>query len=158
MADSKPQTSFACSRRQFLPTLLQEALVTLGLLRGGQGARLSDLGDLPDDRLAVLRPVVNPGCEIMVEEDQVWARHTKAGIVVRLFAVKEADKLAAFNHFDGEHTLGEAGACLAEEMGCSEAEGFALARDLFLALVRQLVCLPKDPPQAYEPALDADQG
>ncbi len=142
--------AFACTRRQFLPALLQEALVTLGMLRGGQGARLADLGSLPDEQLARLRPVVNPACDIAVDADQVWARYKRTGAAVRLFAIDEAEKLTAFNRFDGEHTLGEVGALLAEEWGWDQAKGFALARDLFLTLVGQGVCLPKDPPLALE--------
>jgi hypothetical protein len=133
-----------------LPALLREALVTVGMMRGGQGARLADLGSLPDEQLARLRPVVNPACDIAVDEDWVWARHKRTGAAVQLFAVDDREKLAAFNHFDGEHTLAEAGALLAEENDRDEAESFALARDLFLTLVGQLVCLPKDPPLPSE--------
>jgi len=146
MTDARMQPPFACTRRQFLPALLREVLVTLGMLRGGQGARLADLSHLPDEQLAHLRPIVNPACAITVDEDQVWARHKKTGTAVRLFAVEEADKLTAFNRFDGEHTLAEVGALLAEERGWDQAQGFALARDLFLELAGRLVCLPRDPP------------
>lgn len=146
MSAPRRDLSFACNRRQFLPALLREALVTVGLLRGGQGARLADLGRLPDERLARLRPMINPACNIVIEEDQVWARHKKTGAVVRLFAIEEADRLAAFNHFNGEHTLAEVGTLLAEERDWDQAEGFALARDLFLELAGRLVCLPRDPP------------
>lgn len=146
ITDAQTQPPFACTRRQFLPALLREALVTLGMLRGGQGARLADLSRLSDQQLACLRPIVNPACAITVDKDQVWARHKKTGTAVRLFAVEEADKLAAFNCFDGEHTLAEVGALLARERGWEGAQGFALARDLFLTLVGQGACLPQDPP------------
>jgi hypothetical protein len=136
---------FVYSRRRLLPALVQEALVTLGMTRGGLGCRLSELGSLPNGQLACVRPMINFACEILVDEDQVWARDLKAGSIVRLFSVDEREKLLVFNLFDGEHNLAEIGGRLAQEMDWDEARAFACARELFLDLVGCLVCLPREP-------------
>jgi hypothetical protein len=138
--------SFSCDRRAFLPALVREAFVTLGMFRGGQGGRLSELEALPDDQLARVTPVVNPAYEILVEEDCVWGKHKRTGTAFRLFSVEERENLITFNLFNGIHSLGEAGRLLSQEMGWEEALGFRHARELFLSLVSHLVCLPKDPP------------
>jgi hypothetical protein len=150
MTPPRHDLSFSCDRRTFLPALLREAVVTLGIFKGGQGGRLSELDSLPDDRLAQLKPLVNPAYEIVVEDDCVWGRHKRTGTAFKLFSVEERESLFTFNLFDGNYTLREAGHLLSEEMGWDEARSFAHARDLFLSLVSHLVCIPKDPPPAPE--------
>jgi hypothetical protein len=147
---SRNAGAFTCTRRGFLPVLLREAIVTLGMLRGGEGCRLSDLESLPDEQLASIKPIINPAFEISVEAEQVLARYKETGTTVPLFAVDETATLTTFNLFDGRHTLDEAGARLAEEMDWAGDAGFAYAKELFLWLVENLVCVPKDPPRAAE--------
>lgn len=139
--------TFPCSRRRFLPMLVREAMVTLGMFRGRPGFRLSDLGSLPEDRLASIRPIVNPGFEIRTEDRTVVAQNKQTGAVVKLFSTDDVEALGAFNLFDGRHTLGEVGEQLAEEPAWKggAAEAFSFARDLFLSLAGKLVCVPKDP-------------
>ena len=145
----RPDLSFTCSRRRLLPALFQEMAVLLGLFKGGQGGRLSDLSALPDDQLALISPIVNPDCEIFVDQGHVCSRFKRTQAAQQLFPM-EREYLAAFNLFNGQYTLGEIGVRLSQEMGWEEARGFAHARDLFLSLVRRLVCVPKDPPEADE--------
>jgi hypothetical protein len=140
------EQAFVCSRRAFLPSLLREAVVTLGMMRGGYGGRLSELGELPPEQLARIRPVLNPAYEILVEQDQVWAREIKTDRIVELFSVEDTENLAAFNLFNGKMTLGEVGARLSQELDWDETTAFAHVRDLFLSLVVHLVCVPRDPP------------
>lgn len=137
--------SFTYSRRSFWRGVVQEVLVVSGLLKGGQECRLSDLGSLPDDQLARMRPIVHPACEIFVDGDGVWSRCKATGAVDRLFALEETGKRVALGMFDGEHTLGEVGRRLAGAMEWDELQGFAHARDLFLSLARRLICVPLDP-------------
>ena len=143
--------AFACSRRDFWPALLQEARVLYGSIKGGQGGRLSELGDLPDDQLAQVRPIVNPEYEIFVDGNYVCCKARETERTRQLFVMKR-ENLATFNLFNGRYTLGQIGARLAQVMGWEEGRGFAYARDLFLALVERMVCVPRDPPP-----LDADQ-
>ena len=148
----------ACSRRAFFPALLREATVTLGMLRGGQGGRLSELGSLPDEQLARLKPILNPAYEIQVEEDSVWGRHKDTGTTLRLFGLEERESLLVFNLFDGRHSLGQIGKQLAQEMGWEEVRGFLQARDLFLSVASRLVFVPKEPPLSMEIDLEGGQG
>jgi hypothetical protein len=124
------------------------------MLRGGQGGRLSELGSLPDEKLALLKPIVNPAYEILVEEDCVWGRYKSTGAVIRLFGLEERESLLAFNMFDGKHSLDQIGKRLAQEMDWDEARGFAHARDLFLFAANYLVCVPQGPPLSMEIDLD----
>jgi hypothetical protein len=157
-AQPRRNLDFACSRRKFLPSLLREAIITLGMLRGGQGCRLSDLGSLPDGQLAEVRPLVSPACEILMHEGLVSARHRQTGVVVPLFAADEREKTRALELFDGNHTLAAVGERLAQEMGWDGAEGYAQAREFFLFLVGQLVCFPRDPILPPEPVPDHPKG
>lgn len=145
MTDSRRDLSFTCSRRAFFRALFQEAMVFRGSLKGGQGFRLSDLGNLPDSQLATIKPMLNPDCEISVDQDHTWSRSKKAGSTLRLFPTTKENTLV-FDMFTGQHTLEEIGQHLAQEMGWDEARAFAHARSLFLALVERQVCFPKDPP------------
>lgn len=147
--DQRPP--FTCSRREFLPSLLKETVVTLGMLRGGRGGRLAELGSLPDDELALIKPIVNPAFEIYVENDWIWSRYKETGAAIQLFSVEERASLVTFNLFNGIHNLDQIGRLLSEELGWDEAEGFAYARELFLSLVSHLVCIPKEPPSLDQP-------
>ncbi len=136
---------FTCSRRQFWRALLQEAIVSYESARGREGVRLSDLGSLPDEQLAELRPMLSSAYTVTIRSGQVCSRSKATGEVAALFP-KAPENLAAFNLFDGRHSLREAGRRVAEEMGWDERRGFAHARELFIALVARQICVPKDPP------------
>jgi len=145
--------SLRCSRRALWPALLQELRVFYGSVKGGQGGTLSALHTLPDDQLAMTRPIVNPDYEIYPEDDYIYCRLRGTAKTRKLFKM-EKETLMTFNQFNGQHDLREIGARLACEMGWDEAEGFAYARYLFLALVDRLVCIPRAPPliKAERPA------
>ena len=55
----RPGLRFLYSRRAFWRALFQEVLVASGVLYGGRECRLEDLGRLPDDVLARIRPMVH---------------------------------------------------------------------------------------------------
>jgi hypothetical protein len=154
----RSEAPLSCSRRAFFPALLREATVTLGMLRGGQGGRLSELGNLPEQKLALLKPIVNPAYEILVEEDSVWGRYKSTGATIKLFDLEERESLLAFNMFDGKHNLGQIGRQLAQEMGWPEAAGFVYAKDLFIFAAGYLICVPKDPPLSLDTDLDGSEG
>jgi hypothetical protein len=129
-----------------LPVLLQQFLVMAGALQGGQACQLDELGCLPDDQLAQLRPVVSPDCRIFVEGDHVWSqfRHVRVPRPpLKLFAA-QPENLLVFNLFDGRHTLGEIGQQLVCQLEWEEGRAFAHTRALFLALANRLVCRPWD--------------
>jgi len=138
--------SFTCSRRQFFRALFQEVVVIRDSLRGRPGYRLSELGSLPDDQLARVKPAVNRDYEVFVDQGDVWARYKlKEQAPLKLFSVEEKENRIVFNMFDGRHSLGEIGNHLAQEMEWDEVRAFAHVRDMFLSLVEPMVCLPKAP-------------
>lgn len=140
---------FTFSRRTFFRALFQEAAVIRGSLKGGQGCRLSELGSLPDDQLAQVRPIVNSDCEIFVDQGYVCSKSKTTETISKLFPA-ERENLVVLDMFDGRHDLGEIGSHLTQEMSWDEARAFAHARDLFLSMVQRAVCVPRDP-------LDPDQ-
>lgn len=152
MADDpvRPGLRFLYSRRTFWRALFQEMLVASGVVHGGRECRLEDLGRLPDDELAKLRPIVHPACQIFVDGDAVWSRVRGKEEAVRLFRSDDVASRVALGMFDGERTLGEIGAGLGEALDRDEEWAFARARGLFLSLANRLICIPKDPPQIGE--------
>lgn len=146
----QPRLRFVCSRRTFWRALFQEMLVASGVLHGGHECRLEDLDGLPDQEMAKIRPRVHPACEIFVEGDYIWGRSRQNKAAVRLFRSDDGPNWMALAMFDGQRTLGEIGACLAEALDQDESWGFSHARDLFLSLANRLICIPKDPPEPGE--------
>ena len=144
MSHPRRDLAFTCSRRQFWRALLQEGFVILGSFKGRLAYQLSELGSLPDDQLAQVRPIMNPDHEIFVDQGHVWSRCKKTEATLKLFPT-EKENLVAFNLFDGRHTLGEISERLSQEMGWDEARGLDHVRDLFLSLVSRLVCVPGNP-------------
>jgi hypothetical protein len=138
--------SFTCNRRTAFGALLQEAVAIHAAIKGAPVCRIAELGSLPDEKLARVRPVVNSSFEINLAQGCVWAKYTpKEKPPQKLFAMAERENLLAFNMFDGTHTLGEIASRMAQEMDWEEAQAFAHLRDFFLTLVKRAVCLPKDP-------------
>ena len=136
---------FAISRRTFWRALVQEAFAATRALHGEQDYRLSELGDWPDARLAQIRPVVHPLCEIYVDEGSVYGRHKDVGVSVELFPLDQAEDRLTLGMFDGNHTLRQVGTRLSEAMAWDDARAFAHARDLFLSLAGRMICIPRDP-------------
>lgn len=143
MKPPRRDLSFSCNRRTFFRALLQELVVTGGSLKGGRGYRLSELGNLPNDKLAQVKPIVNPEYEIFVDQGHVCSRSKRTQATLKLFPMQR-ENLVVFNMFNGKHNLGEVGERLSQEMGWDEAKGFEHSKDLFLYLVARLVCIPKD--------------
>jgi len=138
------------SRRTFWRGLLHEAFVVSGLLKGGQECKLSELGALPAEMLAQVRPVVHPSCEIFVDDDAVCSRCRETDAVTRLFSVDNTARMAALGMFDGEHTLEQVGVRVAQAMDWDEDRGQACARALFVSLAERLICVPRDPLEIEE--------
>jgi len=146
----RPGLRFLYSRRTFWRALFQEMLVASGVVHGGRECRLEDLGHLPDEALAKIRPIVHPACQIFVDDGDVWSRVRGKEEAVRLFRADDVASRVALGMFDGERTLGEIGTGLAEALDRDEEWGFRRARGLFLSLANRLICIPKDPPQLGE--------
>lgn len=138
------ELAFPIRRRDLLPALARELIVLSQATKGRLAFRLSELGSLPDEQLAVIVPVLNPAFEVYVEHDHLWARDEQTGSRFEEFPVVNENTLT-FSMFDGTRNLGEIGKRVALEMGWDEAKGFAHARGLFLSLASHLVCVPQNP-------------
>ena len=136
------------SRRTFWRALVQEAFAASRALKGEEDYRLSELGDWPDTRLAELRPVVHPLCEIYVDDGYVYGRYKDRNATIELFPLERVEDRVALGMFDGGHTLAQVGARLAQAMAWDEARAFAHARELFLSLASLMICIPRDPLEA----------
>ena len=146
MKHSRRDMDISCTRRTFFRALFQEAAVIRGSLEGKLGCRISELGSLPDEQLAAVRPVVNPDYEIRLDQGQVWAIYKlREQPPLALFSMEETEKLSAFNMFNGNHTLGEIARRIAQELGEDEAAAFGHLREFFLSLAKSMVCLPREP-------------
>lgn len=121
--------------------MIRDARVLSSTLKGGRSFALSELGDLPDEELARLFPLVRPGFAIYVDGEHVVAQNRETGDIVEL-GPSTKENVVALNHFSGEVNLGVVGRRLAHQMGWDEARGFAHVKDLFIALVGRLVCVP----------------
>lgn len=114
-------------------------------LEGQQYCSLAQLADLPDEHLAAIRPLVHPGCQILVREGAVWAHLRESGQSVELFSLDNQADWVTLGMFDGKHTLEQIAARLAAAMGWGQDAAFEHARDLFFSLACQLLCFPRDP-------------
>jgi hypothetical protein len=129
--------------------MVNEAFALVGSFKGRKVCRIEELGSLADDQLAKVRPIIKADCEILVNEGHVCYRRGKTGATVQLFP-NEGVKRRAIDFFDGEHSIGQIGDALAQEMDIEQARGFACVRETFLSLVSHLVCVPRD-------SLDSDE-
>jgi hypothetical protein len=134
---------FNLTRRAFFPALVREVRVLGSTLKGDRNPALSELGNLTDEQLAGLMPMILPAFSISVEGERVVGRHKETGVEIDLF-LAEKESVLVLNQFNGKATLREVGGRLARHMGWDDARGFAYVKDLFLFLVGHLVCIPQN--------------
>lgn len=144
MSDNPSETN--SRRRAFFSRMVGEVVAVADEWRDIPHYRLSDLVDYPPEKLAKLRPVVRAGCEIRLEDGQVWGTAPKAAEPVPLFAATDENTLV-FNRFTGEHSIGDVAAQLAASCEGDADQAFELTRELFLNLVRAGVCIPNNDPE-----------
>jgi hypothetical protein len=150
---SDPTKSIGCSRRSFLPMLLREIAVTIQSAQGTPTHQINELGDLPDDELAAIRPIINPICRIHVADGQVCSQpRDKEDAPLRVHFPTAPENLAVFNRINGQQTLGEIAESVAGQFGWEPERAFSHTRELFLALASYLVAVPQNSPD-----LDAER-
>lgn len=148
-----PTKSMRCSRRSFLPMLLREIVVTVNSAQGTPAHQLNELGDLPDDELAAICPMINPIYQIRVINGQVCSQFKqKDDAPIRQHFSTTSENLAVFNRFNGRHTIGEIAEAIASELEWESEHAFEYTRTLFLDLASHLVAVPKNSPE-----LDAER-
>jgi hypothetical protein len=150
---SDPTKSIGCSRRSFLPMLLREIAVTVRSAQGTPAHQINELGDLPDEALAVIHPIINPITRIRVIDGQVCSqRKGEEKAPLRVHFPTTPENLAVFNRINGQQTLGEIAESVAAQFGWEPERAFQHTRELFLALASYLVAVPQNSPD-----LEAEQ-
>jgi len=129
------------TRRQFFSGLINE-IRAFAHEENHPVYRLSDLGDMPNQDLVWVVPVLLPGGEISSKEGYVWGKAPAARNPVRLFP---ADSPAAFvlEQFNGERTIVDASRSLAVSAVWDKQRAFAYVRGVFLWLVLAKLYVPK---------------
>ena len=138
--------SMKLSRRQFFPMLIQELIVNLGATQGKLAYQLGELGNQPDEKLAIIRPMVNPAYQIRVIDGQICSQlKGDASATVQAHFPKTPENLAVFNRFNGKQTLREIADAVAKEYEWELDDAFRFVRDIFLILAVHLVVVPQNP-------------
>lgn len=133
--------SIKIGRRQALLTVATELKVREGHGRGKPAFRLSALGKLADEMLALVSPVPVPGCEIAEKDGLVWAYLEESHEPLMLFPSASPAR-SVVRRFDGRTMLEVIARHFAAEMDWDQARGFAYVRGVFLHLTELGVCLP----------------
>jgi hypothetical protein len=131
-------------RRGFFKHLLGEAIALTEELGGKPQLRLEDLPDLPDEKLAQVKPMMMPGREFVTTEEAVSVRSNETGALTVLLPLDRAGSFA-LGLFDGATELGDVAQRLAAELGVESEEAFARVRQVFLDLVAKGACVPSNP-------------
>ncbi len=147
MSSSKSTGDIRCTRRNFLPRLLQEIVVTFKSAQGVPAHQLSDLGSLSDAQLARIRPKINPSHQIRVINGQVCSQRKDEdeASLLQYFATAP-DNLAVFNRINGQHTIADIAEAVAQELAWEYERAFAHTRMIFLTLASHLCAVPSNSP------------
>lgn len=129
------------SRREVFLTALTEARVREGQSRGANAFKLSALGALQDDLLALLTPAPVPGCRVLVDGELVVAHLPGVERPTELFPA-ESPANSVLDRFDGRTMIEVIGRALALEQGWEQDKAFAYVRGVFLHLITLGVCRP----------------
>lgn len=134
--------SLKWDRRKVLSMFATELRVLADARHGGSAYKLSDLGNLPDDLLELMTPVIVPGCTITERQELMWGGFARSTRRVRLFSAASPARRVC-ESFDGRTPLGVIGRRLAEETGWEPTRAFAYTRGVFLHLVTLGFSLPR---------------
>jgi len=145
------------NRRHFFRLFLRDLMVVGEELCGQGHFKLSDLGQLPASELGRICPRIADGRDVWVADETLWAAEGEASEPQRVGA---AGPLEAWllDRLTGTSSLDEIAASLAAAWKLEEEEGFRQARDFFLRLALNGLCVPAntclwsdDPPPAPLP-------
>jgi hypothetical protein len=133
--------AFQVSRRQFLPALVNDFLVSSDKINGRPTFKLSELGKWEDEELGSVIPRVVKGCLITVKEGFVWGQPPKVNQPIKLFPL-DSHARVAFNSINGMTTIQEISGEICRATGWDHERSFSYIRGLFLWLVLTRVCQP----------------
>lgn len=131
------------SRRRMLRASIGKVKDALDDFHGRPNFNLSGLGDLPDDDLERLIPVIMDASDVYVDGDQVVVRRNgQPPEVIFMTGSAEEDVWA---RIDGATCLGVIAQSLAGAAGERPTVTFNRVRALFLSLVSHGICVPRNP-------------
>jgi hypothetical protein len=141
----RQELSFQISRRNFFTTVAAELRFLANEASGASAVRIPTLGVMTDSQLMDFIPQMLPGYEIEMRGKEVWGKLAGWSAPNFLFHL---DHLSAFcfNQVNGNNSLKAIAEAIAEENALPFERAFAVARGMFLTLVRAGVCLPIDNP------------
>jgi hypothetical protein len=131
-------------RRLFARRLLAETAAFVKEIRGEPQRRLSDLADLPRERLALLTGVVAPGVE-WTESDaavQFLSRAEDGSATCIAVLDRTPENLAVLDRLNGVRTLGEIADSLTQNLGLEHERAWSHVVTTFFGLVGKGACVP----------------
>lgn len=131
----------AVSRRQFFSAIISELEGMNRVSEGGQALKLADLGDLPDERLKGVIPLISPDCEVWVDKGFIYTYSRSKERPIKLFP-EDSQIRFVLDLFNGTHTLSEISHRLVKKSGWESDQAFAFVRGVFLSLVFVRICFP----------------
>ena len=131
-------------RRAFFRSLFSEAVHFREGMQGKPQFRLSEIKNLPDEKVSRIMPMILENYEVIVDESEIRIYDHKGEKTIQTFPLEPAGVLT-LRMFDGATPLGEISRQLADKMGWQEEQGYEYAKALFLTLVDLIVCVPSNP-------------
>jgi hypothetical protein len=131
-------------RRLFARRLVAEAAAFVKEIGGEPQRRLSDLADLPRERLALLTGAVAQGVEWTesAEAVQFLSRASDGSATCIAVLERTPENLAVFDRLNGVRTLGEIADSLTQDLGLEREQAWGHAVTTFFGLVEKGVCVP----------------
>jgi hypothetical protein len=139
------ELSMGISRRKFFATLATEMSLKAGQTEGASAVRIPVLGTMSDEQLMDFIPVILTGCDIEIRDGMVCGRLENWSKPNVLFTLDHLSSFC-FNQNNGRNNLRAIAQNIEAEFGLPFERAFALARGMFLTLVRAGVCLPLNNP------------
>lgn len=133
--------SFRYTRRELFGSLRSELERRRTSDPGLPAYKLTTLGDMPDERLASIVPVLISECRPSVVGGAVCIRDRMEGPPRKLFPADPAN-LLVLDAIDGRRSLGTIAEALANQMPGLGERAFAQVRNLFLVLVEARAAVP----------------
>jgi hypothetical protein len=132
------------SRRVFARRAVAEALSFVEEVVGRPQRKLSDLADLPRERLGLLKGAVRRDIELTVTDAglSVVTRSADGACASRWVMACTAENTGVFNRLTGDLTLDEVAAEITADLGWPDERAWDHTKSLFFELVERGVCLP----------------
>jgi len=131
------------TRSKFLSAVAKEMSALSERIDGKRVMELSELGSRSDEELKPIIPLILPESKISLKDGYVVGNSAMTGVSFRLFSTS-SPALTVFNMINGINSLETISQTLAREAGWGMDRSFAYTRGVFLSLVVDGLCIPKE--------------